>query len=78
MWTSWFNTPLVPYTNFNNSVVLGSLVFWLVASVPLFFLAQAGVKKYRSTWGAQFERSRFYRAVTASKLYNVYRWFQPE
>jgi uncharacterized protein (TIGR03546 family) len=78
MWTAWFNTPLVPYTNFNNSVVLGSLVFWLVAAVPLFFLAQIGVKKYRSTYGERFERSRFYKAVTASKLYNVYRWFQPE
>src|SRR5512133_1268487 len=24
LWTSMYNTPLVPYTNFNNTVVLGS------------------------------------------------------
>ena len=31
LWTGWYNTPLIPYTNFNNSVVLGSVVAWLVA-----------------------------------------------
>ena len=25
MWTTWFNTPVLPYTNFNNTIVLGSL-----------------------------------------------------
>ena len=30
LWTSMYNTPLVPYTNFNNTVVLGSVVGWLV------------------------------------------------
>jgi uncharacterized protein (TIGR03546 family) len=29
LWTSWYNAPLVPYTNFNNTVVLGSVVGWL-------------------------------------------------
>src|SRR3990170_1903579 len=26
LWTRWYNTPLLPYTNFNNTVVLGSVV----------------------------------------------------
>ena len=34
LWTSWYNTPLVPYTNFNNTVVLGSVVAWLVLAHP--------------------------------------------
>ena len=42
------------------------------------FDSQIGVQKYRSTYGERFERSRFYKALTASKVYNVYRWFQPE
>ena len=28
LWTAMYNTPLVPYTNFNNTVVLGSVVSW--------------------------------------------------
>jgi uncharacterized protein (TIGR03546 family) len=45
LWTSWYNTPLVPYTNFNNSVVLGSVVGWLVLAVPIFFAARWGVAR---------------------------------
>ncbi|MBA3522104.1 MAG: TIGR03546 family protein [Gemmatimonadales bacterium] len=78
LWTDMFNTPLVPYTNFNNTVVLGSVVGWLVLSVPIFFAARYGVARYRATVGERVRRSRFYKAVTASKLYNAYRLFRPE
>ena len=37
LWTTWYNTPLVPYTNFNNTVVLGSVVAWLVLAIPIYF-----------------------------------------
>jgi uncharacterized protein (TIGR03546 family) len=77
-WTAWFNTPLVPYTNFNNSVVLGSVVGWMILAVPIFFAARYGVARYRATVGERVRRSRFYQAVTASKVYNVYRIFRPD
>ncbi|HKG91782.1 MAG TPA: TIGR03546 family protein, partial [Gemmatimonadaceae bacterium] len=77
-WTEWYNTPLVPYTNFNNTVVLGSVVGWLALFIPIYVLARVGVSWYRATLGERVRRSRFYRAVTASKAYNVYRWFRPE
>ena len=78
LWTSWFNAPLVPYTNFNNTVVLGSVVGWLVLFVPIFFLVKWGIVRYRATLGERVRQSKFYRAVTASQAYNVYRWFRPE
>lgn len=78
LWTSWFNAPVVPYTNFNNSVVLGSVVAWLLLFGPIFLLARVGVVRYRATYGERIRRSRFYQAVTASKAYNVYSWFRPE
>lgn len=78
MWTEWYNAPVVPYTNFNNSVVLGSLVGWLILAAPIFFLARVGVVRYRATFGDRIRRSRFYQGVTASKAYNVYSWFRPE
>src|SRR5918995_6908727 len=37
LWTGWDNTPPLPYTNFNNTVVLGGVVGWLVMAVPIFF-----------------------------------------
>ena len=78
LWTSWYNTPLLPYTNFNNSVVLGSVVGWLVMTVPIFFAARWAVARYRATIGARVQQSKWYKALMASKVYNVYRLFRPE
>ena len=78
LWTGWYNTPLLPYTNFNNTVVLGSVVGWLVMAVPIFFAARWGVARYRATIGARVQQSKLYQALTASKAYNFYRLFRPE
>ena len=77
LWTSLYNTPVVPLTNFNNTVVLGSVVFAIVLAVPLFFAMRLGVVRYRATIGERVRQSRFSRAVMASKAYNVYKMFRP-
>jgi uncharacterized protein (TIGR03546 family) len=77
LWTSLYNTPIVPLTNFNNTVVLGSLVFALLLFLPLFFATRWAVTRYRATIGERVRQSKFYRAVMASKVYNVYKMFQP-
>ena len=76
-WTSLYNMPIVPLTNFNNTVVLGSIVFALLLFVPLFFVTRWAVTRYRATVGERVRQSRWYRAVTASKAYNVYKMFRP-
>jgi uncharacterized protein (TIGR03545 family)/uncharacterized protein (TIGR03546 family) len=40
LWVWAANAPLIPLTAFNNTVTLGSLVFWAVAFVPLFLLSR--------------------------------------
>ena len=76
--TSLYNMPVVPLTDFNNTVTLGSLVFSLVGFVPVYLAARWGVARYRVTIGARLQQSKWYRALTASKLYNIYRLFRPE
>jgi uncharacterized protein (TIGR03546 family) len=78
MWTAWYNTPIVPYTNFNNTVVLGSLVSWLVLALPLYLGARRGVAVYRERYAERVLNSKWFRLVKASKLYNVYAWFRPQ
>jgi hypothetical protein len=78
LWTAWYNTPLLPYTNFNNSVTLGSVVTWMAAAVPLYFLARRGVAHYRATYGARVLESKFMKGLKASRAYTVYRWFEPQ
>jgi uncharacterized protein (TIGR03546 family) len=78
LWTALANTPGVPLTNFNNTIVLGSVVVWIVAWLPVFFLARWLVATYRATVFERLKRTKVFKAVTASKLYNLYRVFQPE
>jgi uncharacterized protein (TIGR03546 family) len=78
LWTAVTNTPVLALFNLNNSVVLGSLVCWIVAVVPLYFLARWGVARYRATVYAKLEKMKFFKVVRGSKLYGVYRLFRPE
>jgi uncharacterized protein (TIGR03546 family) len=77
MWTTWDNVPGLALTNFNNTVVLGSVVVWLALFVPIFFAARYGVVRYRATIGEKVRNSRYYKMIEASQVYNVYRWFNP-
>jgi uncharacterized protein (TIGR03546 family) len=77
LWTTLANTPVVPLANFNNTVVLGSLVWALVFLYPVFLASRWGVRRYRDTVGAWIVRTRVYQAVKASSLYNMYRLFRP-
>src|SRR5690242_8850030 len=67
LWTSLYNTPLV----------LGSVVSWLVLAVPIFSAAPYGLARYRAPTGERVRQSRFYKAVTASQVYNWYKLFRP-
>lgn len=77
LFTTLDNTPGFALANLNNTVVLGSLVGWLLLTVPVYFLARSGVLRYRATLGARVRQTRIYSAITASRAYNVYRWFRP-
>ncbi len=77
-WTALYNAPLVPLSNYNNTVVLGSLVGWVMLVVPIFLVARWGVATYRVTIYERVARLRLVKALKASKVYTVYRWFQVE
>jgi uncharacterized protein (TIGR03546 family) len=76
-WTWCFNTPLIALTNFNNTIVLGSFVVWLVTSLPIYFLARWAVTRYRATVYVRLQKLRVFQAVKASKAYNLYTMFRP-
>lgn len=77
LWTALANAPVVPLSNFNNSVVLGSLVAALLLFTPVYVGSRWSVRRYRETLGERVKQSALYRAITASKLYNIYRLLRP-
>ena len=78
LWTAVTNAPVIALFNLNNSVVLGSLVCWVVAVTPLYFVMRFGVAKYRETVYARLQKMKLFKAVRGSKLYGFYRMFRPE
>jgi uncharacterized protein (TIGR03546 family) len=77
-WTTVTNAPVIALANLNNSVVLGSLVVWLVAAFPLYLIFRWAVARYRETIYARIKRTKAFQAMKASKVYNFYRLFRPE
>ena len=77
-WTTVTNAPVIALANLNNSVVLGSLVVWLVAAFPLYLIFRWAVARYRETIYARIKRKKAFQAMKASKVYNFYRLFRPE
>ena len=76
-WTRLDNTPLLALANLDNTVVVGSLAGWVLLTIPIFVAARYAVLAYRATLGERVRRSRVYTAISASRAYNVYRWFRP-
>jgi len=77
LWGAIYNTPVLAFTNLTNSVVLGSLIGWCALSLPIFFVARWTIARYRATVYARLKDAKAFKAVQASKLYNVYRVFRP-
>ncbi|GAB4224258.1 MAG: hypothetical protein Kow009_15960 [Spirochaetales bacterium] len=50
VWASLYTMPLVPWTRFNNTVVMGGLVGGGVLAVPVYFLVKGLIRQYRETW----------------------------
>ena len=75
---AWIDTqPVLAYSNLTNTVVLGSIVGWLVLFIPIFIAARIGVIKYRQSLGEWFMKTRLYHALGATRILDVYSWFRP-
>jgi uncharacterized protein (TIGR03546 family) len=63
VWTLLYNLPVVPFTRFNNTVVLGNLVIGLALFWPLFALFRKAVFAYRATWKERLDRTPAMKAI---------------
>ncbi len=72
-WTTLYNMPIIPYTRFNNSIVMGSFIFALIISPILYFGFKMLIQKYRTHIVKTFEQSKAWKAFKATKIYE---WYQ--
>ena len=72
IFTTLYNMPIIPFTRFNNTIVMGSGVVTIALSPIVFFLAIKLVKKYRVSVVERFKQTKTWRAIQATSLYKWY------
>ena len=77
LWIWLYNTPVIALGNPTNTIVVGSLVVWAVAALPIFYAARWGVGRYRATIYERYKDAKAFKALRASKVYSAYRLFRP-
>ncbi len=71
-WTSLYNAPIAPLTRFNNTVVLGSLVFAILSFFPVYVGMKRFVVAYRKNVGSRMEKWKLYQTLKKSALVQWY------
>ena len=67
-WTTMYNTMFWRMANFNNTIVMGSLVVSLVLFLPLLLISNILIKQYRSNVLDYLSKSKIARFLQTSKL----------
>ena len=72
LFTTMYNMPIVPFTRFNNTIVMGSGVVAILLVPVVFFLARYLIAKYREQVVARVKQTKIFKALQATKLYKWY------
>ncbi len=72
LWIAVTSGPIWPYFRFNNTIVIGSLVFGVIAWIPTYLGALAAVKAYRQHWRESLKNSKLLATLKTTPLYSMY------
>jgi uncharacterized protein (TIGR03546 family) len=72
LWTILYNSTFWRFSRFNNSILMGSLLFSLVLFIPLYLLANLAIRQYRARVLAWVKKSRVMQVFAASRFYSIY------
>lgn len=67
LWTWLYNLPIVPWTAFNNTVVLGSFMLGLVLLYPLYRLSIPFFEKYQPVIAARIKKLKLIQILTGAQ-----------
>ncbi len=72
VWTAFYNATMWRVEEFNNTVVMGSLLSALVLFAPLYFLFNRTVLAYRKNVYAHVQKLKIVQAIKGNDLYRRY------
>ncbi|MFH0948362.1 MAG: TIGR03546 family protein [Elusimicrobiota bacterium] len=71
-WTNLYNMPIVPFTKFYNTIVMGSFVINLIVALPVFFAVKKFIVYYREHWAKKVEDWKIIRYFKLTKFFEIY------
>ena len=74
-WTELYQSELWRISGYNNTLVLGGLVFALIAFVPVLLISRILIIQYRHRVMAWINKLKITQMLKASKFYNLYQNF---
>ncbi|MDD4526416.1 MAG: TIGR03546 family protein [Candidatus Margulisbacteria bacterium] len=76
VWVFLYNLPIVPFTKFYNTSVLGGLLVGILLLYPVQFVAVKAIlfyrKKYQPKINKYLEKSKIIKVLKTSKIYKLY------
>jgi uncharacterized protein (TIGR03546 family) len=67
LFTDMYNQPWWRISNFNNSIVMGSLAVSLIAFIPFILISNFLIRHYRSDVMTYLEKSRLFKTLKSNK-----------
>ncbi len=72
LWTKLYNTPVMPWTGFNNTVLTGGLVVGLVLIFPVYLAGRRFGVFYNDKFRDKLMNSKLVKSLKASWLFDWY------
>ena len=74
-WTNLYNTPVIPFTKFNNTIVLGSFALSLLLFLPAFFACRKFIVMYRARWKDKVAKWKIMKLFNLTNIASSYQKF---
>lgn len=70
--TTMYHMPIIPFTKFYNSIVMGAGVISLLLAPVVFFVIRMLIQKYREKILVKIQATKAWKALKATSLYKWY------
>lgn len=71
-YTYLFNLPIIPFTRFNNTVVMGSGLVSIALTPLIFLISKSLIIRYRILVVSKLKQTKFWKAMAATSIYKWY------
>jgi uncharacterized protein (TIGR03546 family) len=78
LFTTLYNMPFVPFTKFNNTLVMGGIIGGVVLWLPSFIIFMILISFYRNNLAPKIRNSKLVKAIAKSPLLKVVDMFMPK